>query len=289
MSAPLATSALLDVLRRDRAALETSVKRLPSLVPTIACLSRLEAELQRPLRLSILGEFNAGKTSLANLIVGIDSLPTSVVSNTVIPTVIGWAARATVTAVMKDGRRIEAAAVATEERATVLRLEAGLPAPRLATLEVIDLPGLSDPLHTPLSAEDVGLSADLAIWCTVGSQAWKESERSAWTALPHRLRARSLLVATHADHLTSDAERRAVLGRLKTTAGPFFREVVLLATLDALSQRKTATAGEPGDRDAGADAFDTALTSATQAVADDRARRVERVTAWVAERALRRL
>src|SRR5258708_17918093 len=52
-------------------------------------------------------------------------------------------------------------------------------------------------------------AVDLAIWCTLSTQAWKESERVAWEQIPARLRSRGLLVATHSDLLRngSDLER----------------------------------------------------------------------------------
>lgn len=285
MSQEPAPDPTLTALEQERRRLQELVGRIPSLAGTVACLERLEREIARPLRLGILGEFNAGKTSLANLIVGIDSLPTSVVSNTLIPTVIGYAPRAVVVAVMRDGRRIEAGLLDPSERDQIRRLEAGLPAPRLVGLEIIDLPGLADPLLPAVEPADVGLTVDFAIWCTVASQAWKESERWAWTALPARLRARSLLVVTHADHLTSDADRMAVLARLKAEAGPGFRDVAMIATLDALAERSTPVDTARST----ASAFDRALESARLAVAAERDVRIRRLVARVARRAFGRL
>src|SRR5262245_5353793 len=57
-------------------------------------LSRYLAAAQgvttKPLRLSIVGELNAGKTELANLILGVQLLPTSVINNTLCPTLIRY-------------------------------------------------------------------------------------------------------------------------------------------------------------------------------------------------------
>src|SRR5262249_37019411 len=46
-----------------------------------------------PFKAMVIGEFNSGKTSLINSLLGEPHLPTSVVANTTVVTVIGYAAR----------------------------------------------------------------------------------------------------------------------------------------------------------------------------------------------------
>ena len=51
----------------------------------MAGLARMEQVLARPPRVAIIGEVNAGKTSVAELLLGAGILPSSVVANTRVP------------------------------------------------------------------------------------------------------------------------------------------------------------------------------------------------------------
>lgn len=197
------------------------------LASTIRAIQRLERRLARPLRVAILGEFNAGKSTLANVLAGIDSLPTAVVSATRFPTLLCRARAPKVWALHYDGRREMLRADSHVNERSVIRLEVGLPLPWLDTVQILDLPGLSDPNFRASPADLAADGVDALIWCTVSTQAWKESERDAWGQLPYRLQSRSMLVATHADLLRSDQDRERLFGRLQAEVGPYFSDVVM--------------------------------------------------------------
>ena len=81
-----------------------------------------------------------------------------------------------------------------------------------------DLPGLADP-RTRAPVVDLSVhNIDAILWCTVSTQAWKESERIAWSHLPARLRGRGLLVSTHVDLLHDVRDAEKVLTRLRSAA-----------------------------------------------------------------------
>ena len=71
---------------------------------------------------------------------------------------------------------------------------------------------------------------DCAIWCTNGTNAWRETERHLWVQVPQELRANSLLAVTHTDlpHVSEALDR--VLSRLNKEKGDLFRSVVPIGT-----------------------------------------------------------
>ena len=85
---------------------------------------------------------------------------------------------------------------------------------------------------------------DIALWCTLSTQAWKESERTAWEEIPARLRSRGLLVATHRDLLSDATDVEKLLDRLRDEAGPSFRDVLPMSTVQALTVARDDHAGQ---------------------------------------------
>src|SRR6266571_623851 len=87
MSGPVhaQTAEILAQLKQARMDLEVAASAAMTLSPAIRAIKRTELRLERPLRVAIVGEFNSGKSSLANLLARIESLPTAVISSTCIP------------------------------------------------------------------------------------------------------------------------------------------------------------------------------------------------------------
>jgi Dynamin family len=284
------TVAIVAELRQARKRLESS----PSarvLAPMIRALRRIECRLDRPTRLALVGEFNSGKSSLANLLARTESLPTAVVSNTRIPTLLCYASEPKICAVDERGRREWLRADQRTLPPSILRLEVGLPTPRLRSIEILDLPGYADPrFHGPgidAGAHDV----HAMLWCTMSTQAWRESERTAWGELPAHLRARGLMVATHADLLHDPRDTGKLLHRLRGEGSGLFKDIVLVSTLEALDlsrRRREDRAGEAW-KATGADALETALYQLLLELRDQRAEAALRITSKIAERALSQL
>jgi Dynamin family len=237
----------LDELRRARLELEFAVEGRASFSPVLRALRRIETWLSRPPRIAISGEFNCGKSTLVNMLIGVDAIPTAVVSNTCIPTLLYFAREPSVTAVHHDGKRHALSALSPMETAgsdEILRLEVGLPSERLRRMQILDLPGLDDPNVCGAPYELSQHHADAVVWCTVATQAWKESERTAWLDVPGYLRERGILLATFADLLGDADDQRSVFGRLTGEAGPHFREIVMVSAKAA--QDGQDAAGDDG-------------------------------------------
>src|SRR5262245_17079924 len=219
-------------LKRTCAELESVAKTtLPYL---IRAFGRLESRLARPLRVAIAGEFNSGKSSLANLLLGSESLPTDVVASTRIPTLLYHAAVPEIWAIGPGGQRERLRGSSNPFERSILRLEVGLPSPRLRKMHIVDLPGLADPRFDRTLGDPFLLNMDLILWCTLATQAWKESERAAWEQLPARLRARALLVVTHGDLLREAGDKEKLMLRLRRDAGAF-HDIVVISSIEALA------------------------------------------------------
>jgi 50S ribosome-binding GTPase len=286
-----AQNELVYELRHARLELEWLTREQSFVSPLLGALKRIETVLSRPVRLALMGEFNSGKTTLVNFLLGIDSLPTAVLSNTCLPTLLHYAAEPTVVALFPDGQRQELQPELDLNPATILRLEVGLPVERLKDVEFLDLPGIEDSKflspHETLAYHNVSG----AIWCTVCVQAWKESENAAWGMLPDRLRANSILVATFADLLTTADDRRSVRERLSQATGDGFRKIVMLATLDARAGRPDedrAIAAASWEA-SGASELEPALDDLVRDVTALRTAKARRLIGQVARRARARI
>ncbi len=186
-------------------------------------LQRIDTRLSRPLRVILLGEPNAGKSSLVNALIDHECLMTDVIRNTRLPTVVRHAP--SIEARLRRSNGEFASLSMSGTSASLLGpgdvVELGLPIPALVHRALIDTPGLQPddataPWLTTLLAE-----ADIAIWCTLAPQAWRATERNLWMALPRRLQRSSLMVATHSDGLDS-TDREKLHDRLARDAGGHF-------------------------------------------------------------------
>jgi hypothetical protein len=285
------TVRVVQQLRRARVRLEQA--KLPELRlnSAIRALWRTEMRLDRPLRLAVLGEINAGKSSLANLLAGIESLPTAVICNTTIPTLLYYAREPEVFIAHHDGRRERLKGDRAPPQRSIFRVEVGLPSARLRALQILDLPGLTD---ARAGGPEVDLAlhrVDAAIWCTMSTQAWKESERVAWSMLPARLHRRGILVSTHCDLLREAADRHKLLDRLREDVGTSFRSIVLLSTIEALGAMGGDRQGPAGATwlASGAETLGADLASLLSELRDERAAAALRMTSRIAQRALSRI
>jgi hypothetical protein len=277
------TGRILAELKLARNMLERAIPPGSRLFPAVRALRRTQQRLDRPLRLAICGESNSGKSSLANLLGRIESLPTAAIANTRIPTLTYYAHEPQIWVVHgAPGQRARVRADPKALPRSIFRLEVGLPSPRLRAVEILDCPGLADPDQIDLASHAV----DAALWCTVGIQAWKESERVAWSQLPARLRSCGLLVATHADLLSDDRDRDKLLTRLRRECGSMFRDMILVATVDALALVQDASRAPDAWHATGADMLETALSALVGDARNQRANSALRVTGRIAHHAL---
>jgi hypothetical protein len=209
-------------------------------VPADAC-----SRPQGRTRIVVVGEFNSGKTTLVNALLGAPVLTPSVVIPTMHPTVVSFAGRPSLTAETADRRRTPVASGRLGDEATVQlvrRLHVGVPLACLKRFSVVDTPGLglADGESDRRSLQACRY-ADTVIWCTPAMQAWKASEERAWLALSERVRMRGILAVTFTDEIASPSDVGRLMERLRAEAGPYFRKIVLAQECAALALAPSET------------------------------------------------
>lgn len=204
---------------------------------------RLTHRLSQAPRISVLGEYNSGKSALINVLIGAAVIPTSVDANTRLPIRIFQSARPSLAVEMADRERIEITADQLDP--SLLNdascLHVGLPLSRLESFEVIDTPGLSsgDPEMCQRAMETCRHS-HLAIWCSPAMQAWKASELGIWQRLPKRLRNHGILAVTFKDAIASPEDEGRLWSRINAEAAPHFKKVVMVSARDGIAARQIA-------------------------------------------------
>ena len=207
-------------------------------------MTRIEGWASRKPCIALMGEFSAGKTTLINFLLGEDVLPTRVTATQLPPV---WMSYGDVAAHYMDetGRRhdIDPADLHQVPVKGVRYIRLFSRSTLLETMDLLDTPGISDPSIPRQTWEIAAGYVNAVIWCTHSTQAWRESERSAWDSLPARLRPYSVLLATRSDKL-SPHDRARVIARLKREAGPSFRSILAFSAVDAT---RACAEAEPGE------------------------------------------
>lgn len=216
---PLGTMALAPALE--------SVARMAqahALQALAAQAERLRDELDRPLLLAVMGEFNAGKSTLINAFVGADVAPTGVVPTTATLNILRYGTDRRVRMVMTDGTMREGAYedlehfLSKQDPLGVDQVEILLPSPMLDRVWILDSPGTNSltAAHAELAREGAR-RADAVLWVFNAAQAGKQTEQALLDELARDHRT-VVPVLNKVDRLT-DEERTRVTAWLRDTLG----------------------------------------------------------------------
>ncbi|MXQ09520.1 hypothetical protein GQ651_16865 [Alphaproteobacteria bacterium GH1-50] len=219
-------------------------------------------------RLCLMGEFSAGKSTLSNLLLGEAALPVNVTATQLPPIWISHGDEAPYR-VDLDGEEYEL----DLERLTDVSVEDTShirifrDAPFLEHCDLIDMPGISDPNMDADVWQRVLPMADMIVWCTHATQAWRQSEAAVWNTIAPGLQARSLLLLTRMDKILSERDRARVVKRVgRETKGLFHG-------LFPISLTRAMAAGDDAGKwaESGAADFEEALLAQLGAIAEGRA------------------
>lgn len=151
-----------------------------------AKVAELAVERSRPVRVAIVGEFNAGKSTFINAVMGADVAPTGVLPTTATLHHLRYAPDPFARIQFYDGDVKERIVPSSELRAAlkasdtgnVKRVEIMMPIASLTRVEILDTPGFNAPdqRHTD-AARSAFEEADAAIWLLDAGQPLKQSER----------------------------------------------------------------------------------------------------------------
>lgn len=183
----------------------------------------------------LMGEFSSGKSTLLNLILGKDVAQTQVTATPLPPIWFTASKSQNCTGLRRDGTEcpVDLADENVDFRNEYLVIRIGSNCEALSKFDIIDAPGLSDPNLHKDAIRFLARYTDFAIWCTPSSQAWRQSERTAFEKLSKTTQSKSFLAITRFDKLRTDKDRAKVLKRVRTEAGPHFNSIVPLATVKA--------------------------------------------------------
>lgn len=196
-------------------------------------------------RIALMGEFSAGKSTLANLLLEQQHSPVQVTA-TQLPPVWYSYGNAPAHLVTLDGAREPVHSKSWQE--VSLRdaqlIEVQLQADILRATDLIDLPGTCDPNLPAQYWETLITQVDLVIWCTPAHQAWRQSEAALWETMPKELQNRSLLLITRIDKILSQRDRRRIVQRARHEAGHAFAQVAAASLTEALAEPEDDTVME---------------------------------------------
>ncbi|MEO0669553.1 MAG: dynamin family protein [Pseudomonadota bacterium] len=186
--------------------------------------------------IGVMGEFNAGKSTLCNLLLGMSDLPEMIVP-TQLPPVWFTKGPERHEIVMKSGEVVDIDDDFDPEDAlaTASHLLMHRDIPMLEHIDIVDFPGISDPNMSADVWQRVLPEMDAILWLTHATQAWRQSEAAVWNTVADEIKPRSALVVTQMDKLTSDADKTRILRRLAHDVADDFAQIIPVSLLRAVA------------------------------------------------------
>jgi hypothetical protein len=104
----------------------------------------------------------------------------------------------------------------------------------LKDIEMIEVRSMPD-AKTVAPASLAFRQVDIAIWCTLATQAWKETEAASWRRIPPPRRQSALMLVTYKDAIHDTRDEIKILERLYRATPGMFRDILLVSFKDAVA------------------------------------------------------
>lgn len=273
----------LNAIRKALGAAD-KVRATPHYAIIDRAFTRIERSLMRPLRIGVLGEENSGKSLLINYLLKHQILPSGGFAGGSTAILVRHAPEPSVHAIRPDGIRNRLTSKAfgrlikPETRRTVSTpsviydglqgrgapdpaslvfaapkkadapsrlIEVGLPLEVLKQVEMIEVRAFPE-ARPPGPVRQAFRSVDMTIWCTLATQAWKETEVLAWKRVPAVYRRGALLLVTYKDAIRHEKDEAKITARLRHATTALFGDVALISLRDAVQSLIAADAQEAG-------------------------------------------
>ena len=246
---------MLTTFQRNKERIQGALTRLGSLAGTIGMRSlqaditqkRLPKLIEERFHLVILGEFNHGKTTFVNALLGKELLPVGITPTTATLNHVVFAEKPWAAAVLEDGSRVELQPAELAQWLTVEGshaaqahvVEVGFPAEILRDrVTLVDTPGVND-INEQRAEITYGYipRADAVIFLLDATQVLKESERAFLTQrILKRSRDKLLFVLNKIDLLDAE-EARTCLGYAREHVGALVGETEIFPLSAKLAAR----------------------------------------------------
>jgi small GTP-binding protein len=234
------------------AALASMAAASPLLVELASRLNALRSKIDTPLAIAVLGEFNAGKSTLINAFVGEEMLAMGVLPTTSHINAVQWGPRRVARLTERDGTERElpfdeAAQIVRRAPDSIERLEFCFPHPDLRAVHFWDTPGMNAPdADHERRAREALRSADAILWLLDVHQALSASELERITEVEGAAD-KLIVVVNKIDRLGDDAAALdEVLAHVRTPLEGRCAAIVALSAREALHWKLRAAA-EPYD------------------------------------------
>jgi tetratricopeptide (TPR) repeat protein len=239
-------------LRSTLLGLERFVGVHESLRPLTGVALQMAQDYDRPLLVAVMGEFNSGKSTFVNALIGETIAPMGVTPTTATINLLQYGQRKKVRVVWRDDREelVDWDALASylaglshDQAAAVRWVELLYPAEELLRVNVVDTPGLNSmiPQHER-TAREMLRHADVVIWLFSADQAGKQTEQQALGWI-EQLGLKTVGVVNKLDRLTP-AELARVMAHLQEEFGSLLSGLMPVSARQALSALRDG--GEEG-------------------------------------------